>query len=234
MTARKTVSTFAPETKYFDTNIGQQVDYATDWATANVACANRINEDGTAITAYTASPLIPSAVGSGYGQVVGTKYILKQIRFRGVLNPAIVQDAADVASPVTVRLMLIRDKQPNGAQALPSSILTDWGNALQNQFSFMAMGAGSAGRFEILKDKTYILQPAMSAPDGTNTSSNIAQSKTVSMTWKSARGVLVQIKGSGGPAVASLANENFYLVAHSSQQVPNVYLYGSCRAYYVD
>lgn len=78
-------------------------------------CTNYIQSDGTTLGAYTDSALIPSAVGAGYGQVVGSKYMLHKIRVRGQVFPAVNSDQADVPPMASVRVVLVQDLRPNGA-----------------------------------------------------------------------------------------------------------------------
>jgi len=142
------------ETKYFDTSFGAAaISTAADWTGSEVACTNYIQSDGTTVGAYTDAALIPSAIGAGYGQVVGSKYKIKKIRVRGEVVSAVGVDQADVPVPATVRVALVQDTRPNGAQAQGEEVFTDMGTAAQCNFSFLAMGAGQGGRFRVLKDE---------------------------------------------------------------------------------
>lgn len=228
------VSRFAGESKYFDTYFSQTVDTAADWATCGVACTSYLNADGSTISPYTDQALIPSATGSGYGQVVGNKYILKKLKVRGEVLSTASPDQADAVSANTVRLMLVQDTQPNGGQATIGTMLTDWGTAGQNQFSFQAISSGGGGRFKILADKIFQLQPRMMGTDGANTNSCINESRIFrfTKTWK--KGLKVVIKSGGStPAVAQLSDNNIFLVAHSSGIAASI-IRGNARAIYVD
>jgi len=223
----------APETKYFDTTQAMTVASAADWTGTEVTCASYIQSDGTTVGAYTDAALIPSAVGAGYGQVTGNKYMLKNLRIKGEITPQVVPDGADVPGMGVVRIVLVQDTQPNGAQAQGEEVFTDLGAALLCNYSFMAMGAGSGGRFRILKDKTYRLQPALAATDGTNTNSSARSGAQYSFSYKPKKPIQVVVKAnSATPTVATLSNNNFFLLAHSS--VGSVVLNGATRAYYLD
>lgn len=225
----------APETKYFDTTFSATVDSAANWGTANVACTSYIQSDGTTVGAYTDSALIPSATGSGYGQVVGSKYLLKALRVRGMLKTAPSVDQADVSVPVVVRLVLVLDTQPNGAQALASSVFTDLGSADQCNFSYLAMAGGSGGRFQILKDRWYVLQPAVAGTDGTNTNSTNNEGTLFSLEYSPKKPLSCRIKNDAStPAIAALSDNNVYLIAHAGGAAPAVTIIGAARAYYVD
>jgi len=195
-----------------------------------------IQSDGTTIGAYTDSALIPSATGAGYGQVVGSKYLLKALRVRGTLKTAAAVDQADVSLPLVVRLLLVRDTQPNGAQALGSSVFTDLGSADMCNFSFQAMGAGAGGRFQILKNKMIILQPAVAGTDGASTNSTINEGALFSLEYQPKKPIAVRIQNnvSAPPNITALSDNNIYLMAHVSGNSPAVTIIGAARAYYVD
>ena len=107
--------TFGPETKYFDVAIDADVTTAgTTWADTEVPCDFYVNSSG-APAAYTDSALIPTAQGSGYGQVDGLKYRIKKIRVRGALSTANLTAQATVSSGTITRLLLVMDTAPNGA-----------------------------------------------------------------------------------------------------------------------
>jgi len=225
----------AGETKYFDTTFTANVDTAADWATAGVAMTSYVNADGSTVSAYTDKALIPSAVGSGYGQVVGTKYALKKIHVRGELYGTAAADQADVVPGTSVRVVLVHDTQPNGAQATGDLVFTDLGNARQCNFSFLAMGAGGNGRFRILKDKTYLLQPGLAGTDGASTNSVICSNGKFNFMYKPKKPINVRIKASGAtPAIAQLTDSNIFLMAHASTAVNAPVIAGAARAYYVD
>jgi hypothetical protein len=164
------VSVLYPETKYFDTQFDTSVTWAgTDWSNSEVPCDNYVNSSATA-AAYTDSCLIPTAIGSGYGQINGNRYKLKKLRCRGIIQTPPLQDQADAAYPVFGRLMMVMDTQPNGAQAQGEDIMQDMGAARGNLFTFKRTSA-SSGRFRILKDKFFVLHPTNSQTDGANTGS---------------------------------------------------------------
>jgi len=125
-----------PETKYFDCGINAAITTAgTTWADTEVPCDAYMTSDGATTGAYTASALIPSSIGSGYGQIVGNKYNLKGLRVRGAAWISTLSDQPDINSPVYVRLILVMDTQCNGAQAQGEDIMQDMGALQENCFS---------------------------------------------------------------------------------------------------
>lgn len=225
-----------PETKYFDTTFSTTVASSADWTGTEVPMTSYINADGSTLSAYTDAALIPSAIGSGYGQVVGNKYLLKHIRVRGELQPAAAADQADVPAMATARLLLVLDTQPNGAQAQGEEVLTDLGSAAQCNYSFLAMAAGSGGRFRILKDKVFRLQPSTSGTDGASTNSVVRSGATFSLSYSPKKPIQVVVKsGASTPTVASLSHQNVFMLCHVSQSGGGtVSLVGASRAYYCD
>jgi len=224
------------ETKYFDTTFDAAIASAADWTGTEVPMTSYIQSDGATVGAYTDSALIPSAIGSGYGQVIGNKYRLKSLRVRGEVLPAAASDQADVPTMGVVRIVLVHDTQPNGAQAQGENVFTDLGSAAQCNYSFLAMGAGSGGRFRILKDKWVRLQPAASGTDGTNTNSVVRSGGTFTLQYTPKTPLNVVIKsGASTPSIASLSNTNVFMLAHMSPASGGtVSLIGASRAYYED
>jgi len=223
------------ETKYFDISFQQTLATAADWTGTEVPCTNYIQSDGTTVGNYTDSALIPSAIGAGYGQINGNKYYLKKLRVRGNIICSPGADQADVSIPQTIRLCLIEDTQPQGAQAQGENVFTDMGGAAQCNFSFLAMAAGSGGRFRIVKDKFIILQPAVAGTDAANTNSVNNTGTLFKFNVNFAKPRLVQLKANSAvPTVASLSNLNYFLLAHSSLATPAAIVTGCARAYFKD
>lgn len=233
--ARSRIIAFSPqgETKYFDTSFSQTVASAGDWTGTEVPCTNYIQSDGTTVGAYTDSALIPFAVGAGYGQVVGSKYNLKKIRVRGEVTGIVGADQADVPPPNSVRVVLVQDLRPNGAQAQGEDVFTDMGNGPQCNYSFLAMGAGTGAKFRILADETIMLQPALAGTDGASTNSVVRSGQTFSFVWKPKQPLQVFLKAnSASPTVASLSSANIFLLAHAGSATTTTAIQGCARCYY--
>lgn len=235
-------SAFRPETKYFDTYFSADVNNAADWGSAVIPCTSYMNADGSTVSAYTGAALIPSAIGNGYGQVVGNKYVLKKLKVRGSIFIAHSAAATVATDPIQVRLLLIQDTQPNGAQLDLSSVFTDWGaaNALIN--SYMSISNGTGGRVRILGDKFLTLTPSAAVNNAGATTVSCAYDTKFwkfSKSWK--KGLKVVIKsGAATPAVASLSDCNIFLAAqeystgNTASLIGLVKLTGVARAAYMD
>lgn len=223
-----------PETKYFDTAQNFTVPQAADWTGTEVTSSSYIQSDGTTVGAYTDSALLPSAIGAGYGQVNGNKYYVKHLRIKGELIPTVATDQSDVQTPATVRVVLVHDTQPNGAQAQGEEVFTDLGAGNLQNYSFLAMGAGNGGRFRILKDKVFLLPTMCTGTDGANTQSVVRANRTFAFSYKPKKPLQVILKAnSSTPTVASLSNNNIFMLAHLSQP-GTVTLVSGTRVYFQD
>jgi len=223
------------ETKYFDTAFSQTVASAADWTGTEVPCTAYIQSDGATVGAYTDSALLPSAIGAGYGQINGNKYYVKRIRIKGEVTPAVVGDLADVFGMSVTRLVLVMDTQPQGAQAQGESVFTDMGAAGPCNYSFLAMAAGSGGRFQILKDKIFEHQPGQSGTDGASTNSSVRSGCTFKFDYAFKKPLHVMLKAnSATPTVASLSNYNIFLLAHTNVSGGAPTVLGCSRVYFTD
>ncbi len=204
----------APETKYFDVGASDHnIASADDWTGTEVPMDNYIQSDGATVGAYTDSALIPSAVGTGYGQVIATRYLLKKLRIRATVYGTAKTDQADALKAIRVRLVLVMDTNPDGSQAQGENVFTDFSNDPVNVLSFLNMGT-TAGKFRILKDAIIVLQPCYAQTDGVNTASNIAGARHLNWSWQPKKPVMVTLKASATtPATSQLQSCNIFLLA---------------------
>lgn len=223
------------ETKYFDVGINASVTTAgTTWADTEVPCDNYVNSSGSP-AAYTDSCLIPTAQGSGYGQINGNKYMLKTVRVKGSLFAAVVGNVTSVSNPIPVRLILVQDLMPSGSQAQGEDVFQDFGATEENAYAFLRMASGG-GRYQILKDKIVTLNPTVAAND--------AASGTVSTGYSQPHFKFavkpnkeVQVKtGNATPTVAGTVNCNIFLLAYAykTTSAAAITVQACSRAYYID
>jgi len=235
------VSRMRPEMKYFDTSFGGvQFSTANDWSAAVMAASAYMAADGSTVTAYNIAPIIPSAIGSGYGQIVGNKYAIRKLKVRGVILPeaSVTQTYSGIDS--RTRLLVLMDKQPNGSQVQPTDLLTDWGSNYNNLDSFLAVGTAGASRYRVLFDRTYIHHVEGTSNNTTAGSTSTAQS-AIPVKWTKTfkKPLMVNVKSnSSTPAVASLYDCNIFLVGlhydQSNGTPGNCKLWGTSRCCYVD
>jgi len=205
---------YKAELKYFDVSLGKTSGQTLDWNGNILPAIKYMSADGSTTAAYTDGALIPSAVGNGYGQVVGNKYIIRKLKVRGIVIPDPQTATTSCGVPVTCRIMLVQDTQPNGAQISAASFMTDWGFSYDNVNGYMSISSGAGGRIRILGDKTMILDPAVAVNNASATTvSNTWNGRTFSFTkvWKKGLPVLIKSGGST-PAVSQLSDMNIFLV----------------------
>lgn len=234
---RAFVKAATPETRYFDVGINTAcLTAGTTWADTEVPADFYVNSAGSP-AAYTDSTLIPTAQGTAYGQVTGNRYKLKKVRVRGRLSVGVTTGQTGVLNPCSVRVLLVCDYQPNGAQAQGEIIMQDFGAAPENEHSFLSM-AEAPGRFQILSDKTYLMNPA--------TAVNNAAGTTVSQNYNDVKfkcvyaprvPVDVMIKnGNATPTVAGCVSHNIFLLCYASSYTAalSVTMVAASRAYYCE
>lgn len=195
--------------------------------------------------AYTDCCLIPTAQGTGYGQVVGQRYKLKKIRVRGELTSTQATAGTTVGAPVNVRILLVMDTQPIGAggvgaQAQGEDIMQDFGEAQENAYSFQRV-ANASGRYRILKDEICVLDVGVAANDTTaGTISTQRNSKHFSFQYRPKVPLNIQIKnGNATPTIAGVQSHNIFLLAYAYSASPTgsaqaVIVRAASRCYYID
>jgi len=223
------------EVKYFDVGINTAVTTAgTTWADTEVPADSYVNSGGAA-AAYTDACLVPTAQGSGYGQVNGNKYLLKTLRVKGSVFVAVPSGSTSVKNPVPVRLVLVMDTMPSGAQAQGEDVFQDFGALEENAYSFLRMASGG-GRYQILKDKIVTITPQAAASDGaTGTVTTSFSQPHFKFAVKPNKEVQIKT-GNATPTVAGTVNCNIFLLAYAYQNTSAaaVTVQACSRAYYVD
>jgi len=97
---------------------------------------------------------------------VGRKCVIKSVNWRGQLS---LSAGSTVGSSQTVRMMVVLDKQANGAAPTVTGVLE---TANYQSFNNLA----NKGRFRTLSDATYAMNVQAAAGDGTsNDSANVLQ-----------------------------------------------------------
>lgn len=225
------------ETKYFDCSGAGATTWAgTDWSSSEVSCTNYVDNSGAA-AAYTDSCLLPTAVGAGYGEVNGNKYKLKKIRVRGAVGilPLSAADTTVGTPDGRVRIMLVMDTAPQGAQAQGEDIMQDIGGSFNNLYSFQRV-SDNLGRFRILKDEWVHLPNDLLT---FNAGAAAVTFRSVPFSWKyqPVKPIPVTIKSGGtSPSVTKAQSHNiFMLVAGASSAVVRSVNVSFCsRVYYYE
>lgn len=236
--AYKQAAPLKPETKYFDCGINAAVTAdGTTWADTEVPCANYVTSNGTT-SAYTDSCLIPTANGSGYGQVDGSRFMMKRIRVRGVLRHANTNNVLEAQHSNLVRLVLVMDTQANGVQAQGEDVMQDYGAVPENQFSYQRIAGTAVNRFRVLKDETFVLQAdVMGDYNATEAQSIAYRDHFFNFMYQPKKPLQISIAtGNATPTVAGALSHNIFLLAFSSRggAATTIRVQAATRCYYCD
>ena len=128
---------------------------------------------GTVVSTMTGAETDPSGVGcinvsaqgDGESNHDGRSYVCKSYVIKGLLTLSRQQDQADAVSGTSVRVILLWDKQTNGAQFNAEDVLEVPAGSIVNSFPNLQFRE----RFVILRDRTFFLHYTIAGTDGTNT-----------------------------------------------------------------
>ena len=224
------------ETKYFDTAYASSVAMTTSWTGSELTMTSFTNSGG-APASYTDSCIIPSANGTGYGQVVGSRYALKKIRYRFASSLVPTTGGTVLSASPVLRICLVMDTAPNGVQAQGEDIMSQGISA--NSVSALGFQRvyESSGRFKILRDH-FVDLPRESENNATASSVSTASSSYVhNGIWAPKEPILVNLQPSDTNSVANVRNVNiFFLVKVYVPQSDSatVRVEGVNRVYYCD
>lgn len=216
--------------KNFDTSLDNTyVSPSVNWVTTYLSFDQYQNTSNAPAT-YNYACLVPTAVGSGNGQVNGDKFHLRDLRWKGEITKGL-QVGTALAEPTVIRLALVLDKQCNAAQENGAQIFDQWNNK-SSAFAFRNMQR--AGRFRIIKDyKIKLDQTSLSIDPTSTTLENQSQKRIVKGAWHPKYPIPFEIKGtSSTPDVAQLTTNNLFWVCHT--QGVQVTIRMACRCYYYD
>jgi len=144
------------ETKFYDTGIAGTAIVATAAGaemdpTPNVLCLNAITQ------------------GDGESQRDGRKVVIKSLQIKGMINADTVANSADPPAGRLIRILVVQDKQTNGATGLQlfsgsSPTTLELSNALlDNRSGMVSINApynqNTKERFKILYDRTFNINP---------------------------------------------------------------------------
>jgi len=104
--------------------------------------------------------------GDGESSRDGRKCMLKSVQVRGNIYVTGLADQADAASGLVVRVLMVHDKQTNGAQLNAEDVLKDAGADINDMINMQY-----SRRFRILYDRTFSLRPVSTMTDGAATGS---------------------------------------------------------------
>lgn len=210
------------ERKYFDSYLSAQaLVAATDWT-------------ATELDPATLNTLFVPQEGSAINQRIGRKVCVKKITIRGLIRipKQANQTATDAAAQC--RLIFFIDQQTNGTQAQGEELMAAPGSANAVLCTSTFQSTANFGRFRVLKDKTYMLQNANLAYDGTNLEVQGLQ-KQFKFTVKFAKPLYIHFNSTNGGSVADIVDNSFHIIGTCSNVADYApLLYYQCRTIYTD
>jgi len=188
--------------------------------TGNVVCVNLIQ------------------VGSSMFNRIGRKIEMKSIRLCGKINTAAVTRAT--LSPDHARIMIIYDRQTNGANPAITDFLQDTDQAGTNTTdSFSGINMNNRERFVTIMDKRFIL-PQATATAGvlTNVFPNDVMIPVRVDEFRKLRGLTTHYKADSNPAViGDVSTGGLFIISLSEEQASGTELFNfefNVRLKYVD
>jgi len=188
------------EVKYKDTSVG-----AATISTTLVRWADSINI---------------VAQGDGQNERIGHKICLKKAMFRLRVN--LLNQASATPSGATLRILIVLDKQCNGAVAAVADIITD-----ADVYGFNNLD--NTDRFVILKDKWVTVNPMTFASTGPT---NALNEKFVKINIP--LNIPINYNATASTGALATQRSNNILVCAASTSVNNVSLTGTYRIRYTD
>lgn len=176
-------------------------------------------------TAEASTSLNLIAQGTTQSQRIGRKCILKSVQCRGQVALAAQDDVAVPAGPLKFRIMLIWDKQANGAVPATSQILTD--NTNINSFNNLA----NKGRFVTLYEYTDTL--VQQAGSGTGVTGDWAGDIKQFQLYKKVN-IPIEFDSTAGAITEIRSNNLFWVIYRQSAAVDNVTFTANVRLRFSD
>lgn len=193
------------ELKFFDSNGSHSFTSPTD-------------ATGGMMDPATANCLNAIAIGSGPSDRDGRQVVIKSIHIKGTIRWPSTSGAQTATAPVfpACMLALVWDKQTNAAQATSETIFTNKsGNA--NCATAVFRNLEYTQRYQILKKKTWNMQPVTPYWNGLTTGTDIrVPSKEISFTWNVKCAIPVNFNTTNGGTVADIVDNSLHLVGFSS------------------
>ena len=163
-----------------------------------------------------------------------------QSRSRGVVQIGDKVSQSTIGNSVWVRVCMVLDSAPAGAQAQSEDILQDFGGAAGNISCFKNMASTSNRRYRIISEKIVILNPAAAANDAATTG-NLAVSWNavkVKLNYlpKTPRHCSLKAGADSTPQIGNTSDTNIFLLnfAVADNATVTCNLTGCARAYYAD
>lgn len=196
------------------------------------AIAQGTDWTGTELDPTTTNCLFAPALGNDINTRVGRKVSVHKIKINGVITCAGQANQTTTDGAEVVRLILYQDKQTNATQAQGEDLMSTASassyavvNAFQNSANF--------GRFQVLKDKRYVLNPPSISYDGINMEQQgVGMHFKININFK--KPVIVHFNATNGGTVADIVDNSFHIIAATSNNSLAGALSYVCRTTYTD
>lgn len=214
---RQLTRSLGVEVKYFDAPVGFNVASTTDWTGS---------ESGPDM------PQIPQ--GDDIFNRNGRKVQLKRVMFRGTVFTTNTTAATAIAAPISVRVLLVQNKQPNTSSTTGQSVMGLNGGAAANAAVAMHMfqGVQSFGRFKVVDDVTLDIDVTAAVNNASATTVSVAAvQKSFTLNYRPKKPITMDFAGSA-TAIPNTNSFNIIANAEGTTFTPNIT--GVLRFYYTD
>lgn len=205
------------ENKYFDVPVGFPIPATVDWASTEVGAD---------------MPQIPQ--GDDQSQREGRKVQLTRVDFRGTVMTAALTGQTAVPGPNTVRVVLVRNLQPNGVSMNGEDVMGLNGGAAGNPSVAIHMFQSTVSfeRAKIVDDVMLNLDASVAVNNaGATTVSAASVERSIRLTYRPKKPIRIFYAGSA-TAIPNTNSFNILANAEAVQYVPT--LQGVIRFYYTD
>lgn len=183
--------------------------------------------NGTAITtAGTFLLMNGCTTGSGDGAREGTKIVINRIAGKGL---AYVNSSVTTNSATGIRLMLVLDRQPNGAIFSIADLLDNAGNNQNNVYSLQRFNFRN--RFRVLMDKTRCIKPSANTRQAVALGTYEAGDWCFQFAKRFKKGITVEYNTGTAGTVADIAKNSLYLLAIADNSTES-FIWCRCHVYY--
>lgn len=214
---RKIARALGVENKYFDVPVGFTIPATVDWASTEVGAD---------------MPQIP--LGDDITQRQGRKILLSRVDFRGTVMSTALTGQTLVPGPNTVRVVLVRNMQPNGVSMNGEDVMGLNGGPAANSSvaTHLFQNIVSFGRAKIVDDVMVNLDATVAVNNASATTvSCAAVERSIRLTYRPKKPITINY-ASSSTAVPNTNSFNILVNAEAVQYVPN--LQGVIRFYYTD
>jgi len=166
--------------------------------------------------------------GAGIDQRIGKAAKIHKIKIHGTLTGPAQADQVAPDDAAIVRIALVQDMQTNSTQAQGEQIFTPPATATFPLALDSFQNIDNFGRFKVLKDKYFVMNPTSPAWDGTNLE-QAGSCRKFKWTINFKEPVEVRFNATNGGTVADVVDNSFHIIANASNATMGIVLSYVCR-----